>query len=147
MSRRTPTTQTPSVPPLRAQKSASSLRAPTATRTRTTSTTKAPPRSPASPLPRPASSASKPIARRPPSRAESPPEVPKAPLSIKEQIALKRQQAAKKPASAGGSLDALSPAVEQSNAQADDGVLDLGRWTVRESIERARTSGESLFST
>ena len=76
---------------------------------------------------------------------EEPPPVPKAPiLSIKEQIALKRAEASKaKPSQpSGGSggldLDGLEEALPEPELQDN---LDLGRWSVKETIERARSSG------
>ncbi|KZT00955.1 uncharacterized protein LAESUDRAFT_816217 [Laetiporus sulphureus 93-53] len=88
---------------------------------------------------------------RPPARLKSPnPDenpTPQPKLSIKEQIALKRAQA-KKALQAeqsvgshldfGGLEDALPDALKKN--QSDD-ELDLGRWSVKEAIERARSSG------
>ncbi|EMD31531.1 hypothetical protein CERSUDRAFT_100387 [Gelatoporia subvermispora B] len=87
-----------------------------------------------------------------PARRASPPQdeppTPKPTLSIREQIALKRAEAQKSSAQSkpsrnddafgfGGLEDAL-PTVKR---QVVDQDVDLGRWSVKETIERARTSG------
>ncbi|KAF8257222.1 hypothetical protein EI94DRAFT_1632919 [Lactarius quietus] len=96
-------------------------------RVRTKSTTKAPPRTRAT--------------------EEQPPAPPKAPpLSVKEAIALKRAEAKKAmaaqkttamPVSSVGIVDA-APSTLGGGAENDD---DLGRLSVRETIQRARSSG------
>ena len=67
-------------------------------------------------------------------------------LSIREQIALKRAEAKKSARSSpdpdalsglGGLEDALPPGKDEEN------MVDLGRWSVKETIERARSTGES----
>ncbi|KAI5998858.1 hypothetical protein EDD15DRAFT_2242286 [Pisolithus albus] len=74
--------------------------------------------------------------------------VPKAPaLSIKEAIALRRAEAKKaaaKSITAGTNLDSFdedaipgSPATKKH----EDDALELGRWSVKETIERARSTG------
>jgi len=92
-------------------------------------------------------SPSKPIRRVPP-KEEIP--IPKTPLSIKEAIALKRAEAKKaaaRPVVSGGagfdSFDTLEDAVPGSSPtkkEVDENV-DLGRWSVKEAIERARSTG------
>ncbi|OCH86470.1 hypothetical protein OBBRIDRAFT_761256 [Obba rivulosa] len=91
--------------------------------------------------------ATTPVARR-----HSPPQeestAQRTPLSIREQIALKRAEAKKaslQPGSNGlndafdlGSLADALPAVTHKNSDQD---LDLGRWSIKETIERARSSG------
>ncbi|KIJ66849.1 hypothetical protein HYDPIDRAFT_174179 [Hydnomerulius pinastri MD-312] len=87
--------------------------------------------------------------RRPPPEEEPP--VPKAPLSIKEAIALKRAEAKKtatKTSFSGGglgfdpfdNLEDATPGISPTKKE-DDENLDLGRWSVKETIERARSTG------
>ncbi|KAG6332765.1 hypothetical protein ID866_6321 [Astraeus odoratus] len=76
--------------------------------------------------------------------------VPKTPaLSIKEAIALKRAEAKKtivKNSSSGGSFDTFEgledaiPGRHVAKKEEDD-TLELGRWSVKETIERARSTG------
>ncbi|KIK96430.1 hypothetical protein PAXRUDRAFT_10832 [Paxillus rubicundulus Ve08.2h10] len=87
--------------------------------------------------------------RRPPPEEE--PLVPKKPVSIKAAIALKRAEAKKavtRPTASGGGLgfdnfdnleDAI-PGVTSTKKEEDDN-LDLGRWSVQETIARARSTG------
>ncbi|KII89737.1 hypothetical protein PLICRDRAFT_52904 [Plicaturopsis crispa FD-325 SS-3] len=108
-----------------------------------------PPGSPSTPRLRTKSTPNK------PSRTTAPPpplpdsDVPTKPaLSIKEAIALKRAEAKKsamKSGTGGGGLDtmdsleyALADAVKPSD---DDNVAELGRWSVKETIERGRNTG------
>ncbi|KAI0337258.1 L domain-like protein [Trametopsis cervina] len=78
---------------------------------------------------------------------DEPPEVPKvSSMSIREQIALKRAEAQKKAKSSGGSaglndLVGLEEALPQIKKSDQDENIDLGRWSVKETIERGRTSG------
>lgn len=80
------------------------------------------------------------------------PPVPKLQLSIKEQIALKRAEL-KKAAEHGGAnagdtsldfagLEDADPTAAKRNAEEDN--VDLGRWSVKETIERARSTGRLL---
>ena len=98
-------------------------------RKRTKSTTKAPPRT-----------------RATEEEPAAPPKVPA--LSMKEAIALKRAEAKKAMAaqkthvSSGGSEDAIPSTLGSTAADEDD----LGRLSVRETIQRARSSG-AYFST
>jgi len=68
-------------------------------------------------------------------------------LSIREAIALKRAEA-KKAASKSterglDGLESLEDALPiAGNIHGDDEVFDLGRWSVRETIERARSTGD-----
>lgn len=97
-------------------------------------------------------SPSKPIRRVPP-KEEIP--IPKTPLNIKEAIALKRAEAKKaaaRPVVNGGvgfdSFDTLEDAVpggRPTKKEADENA-DLGRWSVKEAIERARSTGVDLSS-
>ncbi|KAK7682554.1 hypothetical protein QCA50_014354 [Cerrena zonata] len=119
-------------------------------RTRTISTVNSRVRPPASPVPplrkkastKSLNSPSKATSRRSP--VEEPPPVPKAPaLSIKEQIALRRAEALKAKTSQPSSStalasDGLDDEIPEAPTQQD---LDLGRWSVKETIERARSSG------
>ncbi|KAF8134900.1 hypothetical protein EV363DRAFT_1447714 [Boletus edulis] len=96
-------------------------------------------------------SPSKPI-RRAPSEAEIP--IPKTPLSIKEAIALKRAEAKKttaRPVVGGTSgfdtFDTLEDAPDTSPTKKEaDENAGLGRWSVKETIERARTTGVDASS-
>ncbi|KAG6373337.1 hypothetical protein JVT61DRAFT_6480 [Boletus reticuloceps] len=96
-------------------------------------------------------SPSKPI-RRAPSEAEIP--IPKTPLSIKEAIALKRAEAKKttaRPVVGGSSgfdsFDTLEDAPDSSPTKKEaDENAGLGRWSVKEIIERARTTGVDASS-
>jgi len=74
-------------------------------------------------------------------------------LSIKEQIALKRAEAQKaalknkKPSTSAqdgnvGEAEELDEGGGGKGAETED----LGRWTVKESIERARTTGKLVYS-
>ncbi|KAI6155297.1 hypothetical protein BKA82DRAFT_4076913 [Pisolithus tinctorius] len=76
--------------------------------------------------------------------------VPKAPaLSIKEAVALKRAEAKKvaaKSISSGANLNPfedLADAIPEplSAQKQEDDALELGRWSVKETIERARSTG------
>ncbi|KAL4066862.1 hypothetical protein J3A83DRAFT_4098085 [Scleroderma citrinum] len=76
--------------------------------------------------------------------------VPKTPaLSIKEAIALKRAEAKKaavKSSSSGGNFDTFegledaTPGSLSAKKEEDD-TLELGRWSVKETIDRARSTG------
>ncbi|KAF8839643.1 hypothetical protein BDN67DRAFT_969756 [Paxillus ammoniavirescens] len=87
--------------------------------------------------------------RRPPPEEE--PLVPKTPVSIRAAIALKRAEAKKavaRPNASGGGLgfdnfDNLEDAIPgaTSTQKEEDDNLDLGRWSVKETIERARSTG------
>ncbi|KAH8092621.1 L domain-like protein [Cristinia sonorae] len=121
----TPSRATPSG--LRPQASAKNLRATTPTKV--------------TGAPRPAT-----LGRRtqPPVFNDEPP-VPKAPtLSVREQIALKRaaaQKAAKERAQNGGASDDFQGLEDASPMKEKEDMFDLGRWSVKETIERARSSG------
>ena len=74
----------------------------------------------------------------------------RAPVSIREQIALKRAEAKKatgKGISSGAleDLSGLEEALPTNSHGQDDSVVDLGRWSVKETIERARTTGEYVL--
>ena len=77
------------------------------------------------------------------------PQTPTVPLSIKEVIALKRAEAKKGQSKAGnGSLDSLaSPEDALSNAPSQQEDDILGRLSVRETIEKARNTGENQPAT
>ncbi|EGO24190.1 hypothetical protein SERLADRAFT_369425 [Serpula lacrymans var. lacrymans S7.9] len=91
--------------------------------------------------------------RRPPPEDEPP--IPKTNISIKEAIALKRAEAKKaamsKPNSGGdvggfGSFENMEDALPTVNKVEDQNELDLGRWSVKETIERARSTGSINLS-
>ena len=69
-------------------------------------------------------------------------------LSLREQIALKRAEAKKvsaKSTPTNGSftdLGVLEEALPEGNVGVD--IVDLGRWSVKETIERARSTGGSV---
>ncbi|KAH7920418.1 L domain-like protein [Leucogyrophana mollusca] len=121
-------------------KPASSVPPPTPSRVRTKSVPKSP---------------TKPPARRP-VPADNDPPVPKTPLSIKEAIALKRAEAKKATSKgtfdggSGSSFDTfenLEDALPTSLKKDPDDGLELGRWSVKETIERARSTGSINLST
>lgn len=109
------------------------------TRTRTTSTrgaaTLAPPRAAQSPSSRSKSPGRVPV--RPP----SPQAEPKSPLSIREAIALKRAEAKKAQASSK-SLEHEHSAESTIHGQSPVDEVELSRWSIRDSIEGARSSGQ-----
>ena len=78
---------------------------------------------------------------RPPE--DEPPLPSKPSLSIREQIALRRAEA-KKSTRSSPDPDAL-PTLEDAvpTSKDDENAVDLGRWSVKETIERARSTGES----
>ncbi|KAG2131383.1 hypothetical protein DEU56DRAFT_814250 [Suillus clintonianus] len=95
-------------------------------------------------------SPSKAIRRPPP--VENEPPIPKTPLSVKEAVALKRAEA-RKAASTSSSragfgnsasfgdfenLEGADPIISKKN---EDETPELGRWSVKETIERARSTG------
>lgn len=79
---------------------------------------------------------------------EEEPPVPKTPISIKEAIALKRAEAKKANLSkpAGGNLDDFTGLEEADPNQLneEESVDELGRLSLKETIERARSTGEYL---
>ncbi|KAJ7592773.1 L domain-like protein [Mycena floridula] len=82
--------------------------------------------------------------RSAPAREPSPP--PSVPaLSIKEAIALKRAEAKKAQRPAQGSVNELDTEVPILAPKEEDDVL--GRWPVRETIERGRSSGSVNLAT
>ncbi|KAI9000483.1 hypothetical protein BD414DRAFT_406542 [Trametes punicea] len=81
-----------------------------------------------------------------PPEDDLPPPPPKPQLSIREQIALKRAEAKKavaKTSSLGASGDfaGLENASPDTYSQQPPIAIDLGRWSIKETIERARSSG------
>lgn len=114
--------------------SASAVAAPSTPRVRTKSVPKSP---------------SKPIRRAPP---EEEVQTPKVPLSVKEAIALKRaeaKKAASRPIANGGtgfdSFDVEDVPPGKSPTKVEENA-DLGRWSVKEAIERARSTGVDITS-
>jgi hypothetical protein len=105
---------------------------------------------PATPTPRPRTkSTPKPPAgittRKVPDQIDSPPV--KTNVNIREAIALKRAEAKRSALKgAGGGLESLedlrdvSPVACKQNKE--DDAVDLGRWSVRQTIERARSTGK-----
>lgn len=99
---------------------------------------------------RPTSPQKSPLKRTKP-LPEDPPTSPKTPaLSIREQIALKRAEAkkAQTQSTVKSPLDdfaGLEDALPTQNAVQDEDMVDLGRWSVKETIERARSSGKLLL--
>lgn len=128
-----PTSRLSSRAPSPSKPSASVVASPSTPRVRTKSIPKSP---------------SKPIRRAPPEE-----EIPtfKPPLSVKEAIALKRAEAKKaaaRPVVSKGvgfdSFDTLEDAVGSPTKKEVDENTDLGRWSVKEAIERARSTGVDL---
>lgn len=69
--------------------------------------------------------------------------------SIREQIALKRAEAKKALAGSQGGTSSglddftgLEETLPTAHKSPEEDVIDLGRWSVKETIERARTTGE-----
>lgn len=112
------------------------------------------PKPPSTPIRSKVSSGSTPVRSRtqPGARAVTPakskasevPQTPSVPLSIKEVIALKRAEVKKQSKAGNGSLDSCaSPedALPNASSQQEDDIL--GRLSVRETIEKARNTGEN----
>lgn len=81
--------------------------------------------------------------------ATATPQEPSAPLSIKEAIALRRAEAKKAQAKGNnsGSHDFISlddPSLSSTTKPEEEDIL--GRWPVRETIERARSTGDCCFT-
>ena len=126
-----------------------------------TPTSKTRPKPPPSPTPTPAlrpkpslktlKPKSPAVSRRTPPLPSPTHAPPSKPLSIREQIALKRAQAkdaagrSGSPASGSdfGSLEDADPTTLKKRPE--DAMIDLGRWSVKETIERARSSGQCSF--
>lgn len=113
---------------------AANMRART-TSTRGTATTLAPPRAVGT------SSRSK-SPGRVPVPPPSPQVEPKSPLSIREAIALKRAEAKK--AQPGSKSLKLKPSAEDVPGESQADEVELSRWSIRDSIERARSSGQRM---
>ncbi|KAG9315174.1 hypothetical protein JVU11DRAFT_4300 [Chiua virens] len=142
-----PTVRTTLVPPTSRSRapspckpSASAIASPSTPRVRTKSIPKSPSKA----------------TRRAPPGEEAIPVTPKVPpLSVKEAIALKRAEAKKaaaKPVVSGGngfdSFDSLEDTIPSSSPikkEVDDNA-DLGRWSVKEAIDRARSTGSINLS-
>ena len=121
-----PTLRVPPTPTLRTQKSAQTLRA----RTPTT----------------PAKSPARKVRPLPP-EDDVPPTPAKPQLSIREQIALKRAEVKKVTKSpVVGEFEGLENASPHTYNQPVEVDVDLGRWSIKETIERARSSGMSMTS-
>ncbi|ETW83479.1 hypothetical protein HETIRDRAFT_383547 [Heterobasidion irregulare TC 32-1] len=89
----------------------------------------------------------KPVTRKP-AVVEAPP-LPKAtPLSIREAIALKRSEAKKAMTASGGASPIVRAAAGLDDAlfAQEDPNLDMGRRSVRETIERARSTGPAKLA-
>ena len=75
--------------------------------------------------------------------------MPKLPaLSVREQIALKRAevQKAMKEKTQNNSINEDFQGLEDASPIKEvEDIVDLGRWSVKETIERARSSGEYRF--
>lgn len=56
-----------------------------------------------------------------------------------------KAQASKPTNSSDDLFESLEDATPTRNASPDENMLDFGRWSVKETIERARTSGEYLY--
>lgn len=129
-----PTVKTALVPPSRSRAPSPSKPTPSVSSPRVR--TKSVPKSP-----------SKAIRRPPP--VENEPPVPKITLSIKEAVALKRAEARKAVStrvglgnSAGfGNFETLEDADPVAAKKDEEETPELGRWSVKETIERARSTG------
>ena len=84
---------------------------------------------------------------RRPSVQDEPP-VPKTPVNIREAIALKRAEVKKAERASsssrnGGAFDDVASLEDAPPTKAEEEHVDeLGRWSVKETIERARSTGE-----
>jgi hypothetical protein len=72
---------------------------------------------------------------------------PKPPVSIREQIALRRAEVKKASSPQKGpgdhdQLGFLDDALPTTFKKDEEDVLELGRWTVRDTIERGRNTGD-----
>ncbi|KAG1722218.1 uncharacterized protein EDB91DRAFT_1175022 [Suillus paluster] len=135
-----PTVKTNLAPPSRSR--APSPSKPSASASSPRARTKSVPKSPSKAL------------RKPPPVEDEPP-VPKTPLSIKEVIALKRAEARKavSTSSAGlgtsasfGDFENLEDADPIAAKKKEEEAPELGRWSVKETIERARSTGSINLS-
>jgi hypothetical protein len=76
------------------------------------------------------------------------PPVPKTPVNIREAIALKRAEAKKAERASsssrnGGALNDVAGLEDAHPTKEEEEPVDeLGRWSVKETIERARSTGE-----
>lgn len=125
----------------------SKYRAPTASPTKPTSSgTPARLRVPSTPgaKPRP-TSPSKPPANKPLENEEEP---SKPKLSLKEQIALRRAEIKKAPSAPRSVeielLDEGPDTIPVTTKKSTNEVVELGRWGIRETVERARSSGRRV---
>ncbi len=72
---------------------------------------------------------------------------PKPQLSIREQIALKRAEVKKVTKSpVAANFEGLGDASPQAFKQPVEHDVDLGRWSIKETIERGRSSGMCIRS-
>lgn len=137
-------TLSPGVPRTRTQSTVTPSSRPTPTPLRTQrslKTLKPTSKSPVPPKP--------PVPRRPPPAKEEILEPSRPQLSIREQIALRRAEAKKAQTpdvgSAGGfDLGSFEDALLEPANKKNEDEIDLGRWSVKETIERARSSGEHI---
>ena len=72
-------------------------------------------------------------------------------LSVKEQIALKRAEVKKSQMRANlntaNDEDAFGPTItvgSSAREKKEEDVVEMGRWSIRETVERARNTGELL---
>ena len=80
---------------------------------------------------------------------EKPIDPPKEKLSLKEQIALKRAEAkkvadAQKTANDNALIGADADAIPTIPVKASEDINNLGRWSIRETVERARNTGQPI---
>ncbi|KAF9810016.1 hypothetical protein IEO21_07171 [Rhodonia placenta] len=115
---------------------------PTPLRSKASTKSLKPPKSPAPPR--------SPVRRTAPPPVDEPPLPAKPQLSIREQIALKRAEAKKAQTPADNTHSGLDDfsgfedALPISGKTQGDEEVDLGRWSVKETIERARSTEPSI---
>ena len=91
---------------------------------------------------KPSSSQKSPLKRTKPLPDARPPSPKASPLSIREQIALRRAEAKKAQSTTKSTLDDFQGLEDAlPNREPSPEAIDLGRWSVKETIERARSTG------
>ncbi|KAI0043998.1 RNI-like protein [Auriscalpium vulgare] len=127
--------------------SATRLAVPPSPKSRTASPTKSPTKSAPSRSGTPTARSRTQSTPRPFMRSAEEDTIPKVPqLSVKEAIALKRAEAKKAMAAAGASRGAAHPLDGLQDSSPDtwgapEPEVEIGRWSVRETIERAQNTG------
>ena len=135
-SSRTPSKTKVLIPPASRSRAASPSKPSSSTVSPTRARTKSTPQTPSKSLRR--------------AQPQDQPPVPKTPVNIREAIALKRAEVKKTERASsssrnGGTSDDLTALDDALPTKKEEDVDELGRWSVRETIERARSTGEYAF--